>query len=99
MRFTCSKPEEQLCPEYYILVFHGPTKEAVPPNRFSPLVWTQNVPYELAELSVTHTLNTPGEYWVYAYPELYYCSQWNNLKYPWMKAAVEGTPFKLIVKG
>jgi hypothetical protein len=99
MTFTCSNPEESYCPEYYMLLFVGPTREAVPPDRFSKLTWTNVAPSNWAELTVSFTLNTPGEYTVYAYPELYYCAQWLKMKFSFVRAAVEGTPFKIVVQG
>jgi hypothetical protein len=35
---------------------------------------------------------------VYAYPELAKCTQWMEMQFPWSAAAVNGSPFSLLVK-
>jgi len=97
MQFICKTPDDKLCPTYYILMFHGPTRLTVNPEAFGPLNWTWASPNEYAVLTVTWTIPDPGKYRVYAYPELPYCSQWNYLVYTWIRATVDGTPFDLTV--
>jgi len=99
MIFICTHPDPKLCPTYYMVQFRGPTIQAPTPDAFSALNWTYNVPYDYAYLKVNYTIYDPGEYQVYVYPELYHCSQWNNLEFPWQRAAVQGTPFSLVVTG
>jgi hypothetical protein len=98
MTFTCTNPDPKLCPTYYMVIFDGPSKLSIPPEQFSPLNWTTTTqPFTYAFLNVTFTIRDPGQYKVFAYPELYYCAQWLKLPYPWHKATVEGTPFDILV--
>lgn len=99
MTFFCTHPDPKLCPTYYMVQFRGPTIQAVSPDAFSPLNWTNNVPYEYAYLTAKYTIRDPGQYQIYVYPELWHCSQWNKLEYPWQRATVDGTPFDLVVTG
>jgi hypothetical protein len=99
MTFICTHPDPKMCPTYYMVQFRGPTIQAPTPDAFSALNWTYEIPHNYAYLKVNYTILDPGEYKVYVYPELYYCSQWNNLEYPWQRATVEGTPFDLLVTG
>ena len=97
MEFTCTSPERKLCPTYYTVLFHGPTRLNVDPELFGPLNWTHKSVYEYATVSAHFTIHDPGQYQVYAYPELYYCSQWKSLDFPFQRAAVEGSPWDLTV--
>jgi hypothetical protein len=97
MEFICTNPNEKLCPTYYQLLFHGPTKLSVPPENFGSLNWTNHSPFQYASLKATYTIRDPGQYRVYAYPELYYCSQWNKMEHPWHQGTVDGSPFDITV--
>ena len=97
LELTCTSPEPKLCPTYYMVLFHGPTRLSVDPELFGPLNWTYASPYEYATLTAQFTIQDPGQYRVYAYPELYYCSQWRNLEFSFQKAAVQGSPWDIVV--
>jgi hypothetical protein len=99
MTFRCTNPDVKMCPTYYMVQFRGPTIQVVNPSDFSPLNWTFNAPSEYAYLTAKHVIRDPGDYTVYVYPELYYCSQWNHLEFPWHRGAVQGTPFHIKVTG
>jgi hypothetical protein len=97
MRFTCSNPSRKLCPRNYMVLFQGPTKLSAPPEIFEALNSTYVPPSTYGSVHARWTVQDPGLYRVYVYPELPYCSQWNNLEYPWQKAMVEGSPFDVLV--
>jgi len=97
MEFVCTNPNEKMCPTYYQVLFHGPTKLSVPPENFGELNRTNQSPFKYASLKAAYTILDPGQYRVYAYPELYYCSQWNKMEYPWHRGMVEGCPIDIRV--
>lgn len=98
IQFTCTYPDKHLCPEYFMVLFHGPTRQNILPTNFSPVNWTYSAPGNVATLFAKWTIHDQGEYKVYAYPQFVYCGQWDKMDYPWQKASVQGTPFSLTVK-
>jgi hypothetical protein len=98
IHFTCTYPDKRLCPDYFMVLFHGPTRQNILPTNFSPVNWTYSRPDAIATLSATWTIHDKGEYKVYVYPQFVYCGQWDKMDYPWQKASVQGTPFSLTVK-
>jgi hypothetical protein len=54
-------------------------------------------PFEYANVTATWTINDPGEYLVYAYPEFSFCGMWGQMQFPWYMAAVQGVPFQMQV--
>jgi hypothetical protein len=97
MVFNCTYPDQRLCPSYFMVLFHGPTRQSVLPDMFSQLNRTGDTPASQSTLTATWTINDPGEYKVYAYPQFVYCKQWETMDYPWEKASVEGSPFRITV--
>ena len=105
MSFHCVFPEPSLCPQYYTVMFHGPTRQSVPPENFTPSNVT-NPPFTYGTIEATWSIDDPGEYFVYAYPDFVYsdmskalfCREWKTMQFPWNQAAVENTPFRLVVK-
>lgn len=105
MVFHCLFKDQSLCPSYYLVFFLGPTRQSVLPENFRPT--NDTVPFTYGSVKAEWTLNDPGEYLVYAYPDFVYskqsqslhCRVWKKeMQYPWHQAAVENTPFKLTVK-
>jgi len=98
MQFSCLYPEKSLCPPYYMVFFHGPSRQSVLPDAFTSLNWTVNSPHEFATVQATWTIHDPGHYNVYIYPQFVYCDIWQDMEFPWEKAAVQDTPFQLTVQ-
>lgn len=105
MSFHCIFPDHSLCPPYYTVMFHGPTRQTVSPENFTPSD-KKNPPFTYGTVEATWSIDDPGEYTVYAYPDFVYsdrsktlfCREWKTMQFPWNKAAVENTPFRLVVK-
>lgn len=96
-----------MCPNYYLVMFHGPSRQTIPPQIFRPSNLKANTPFSWNIVEATWTIDDPGEYSVYAYPEFeyrrdsrrLYCKLWKEtMYYPWHKAAVKGCPIHLTVK-
>lgn len=97
LSFQCKYPDRALCPPYYLVFFHGPTRQTTSPDRF---VFSNGPigPHDVhPTLLATWTIHDPGQYKVYAYPELAKCTQWMEMRFPWSAAAVKGSPFSLLV--
>jgi len=96
MKFHCMHPDSSLCPPYYQVMFHGPSRQGVLPEMFSTLNWTY-APDDYASVTAYWTIYDPGEYLIYAYPQFMYCKKWKDMEYPWNKATVQGTPIRVTV--
>jgi|SRR2546423_8072946 len=104
MSFDCINPEPSLCPPYFLVMFHGPTRQTIPPENFRRAN-TTNPPFVHNTIQATWRIDDPGDYLVYAYPDFIYsyrskklfCRDWVRMDFPWHKAAVEDTPFRLTV--
>jgi hypothetical protein len=97
MQFSCMYPDKSLCPAYYMVLFHGPTRQSVLPDAFGNLTWTANPPDQYTVVSANWTIHDPGVYRVYAYPQLNTGPQWQGMSEPWYKAGVQGSPFNVVV--
>lgn len=98
MEFICTYPDWRICPNYYMVLFHGPSRQSVLPDAFTPSNWTFNSPHEYVTVRATWTIHDPGRYNVYAYPQFIYCERWKDMDWPWEKATVQGSPFQLMVQ-
>jgi hypothetical protein len=98
MQFICTHPDARLCPDYFLVIFHGPTRQTVPPDAFEAVNWTNNFPIEGAVVTAKWTIQDPGHYLLYAYPDFVKCSQWKGDAFPWNTASVQGCPFEVNVK-
>jgi len=98
MQFICTHPDPRLCPDYFMVIFHGPTRQTVPPDAFEAVNWTNNFPIEGAVVTAKWTIQDPGHYLVYAYPDFVKCSQWRKDAFPWNTASVQGCPLEVNVK-
>jgi hypothetical protein len=98
MTFYCVSPDLTFCPPSYLVFFHGPTRQTVPPVMFTPVDSAPGPSGVHGTVHARWTLHDPGEYIVYAYPEFVFCNKWNKMEYPWFKAAVIGSPFVLPVE-
>lgn len=98
MEFSCTSPDEGMCPQYYMVLFDGPSRQNALPDIFTPLNWTNNSSHEYATVQAKWTIRDPGEYNVYAYPQFVYCEKWKEMEWSWEKAAVQGSPFELTVQ-
>jgi hypothetical protein len=105
--FHCEAADHSLCPEYYLVMFHGVTRQTIPPPNFKVSPSSINPPHSWSVVEATWTINDPGEYSVYAYPEFQYmrdtqrlyCKLWKEtMTYPWHQAAVQNCPIHLSVK-
>ena len=84
MTFHCLFPEHFLCPSYFLILFHGPTRQTVPPDNFRPVDTTDEFVYGSREAE--WTIMDEGEYTVYSYPDsvynwkskLMFCRKWNE---------------------
>lgn len=97
MVFHCTFPDKSLCPPYYMVLFHGPTRQSVLPENFSELNWTYTSPDDFASVNAKWTIHDAGQYLVYAYPQFIYCGKWKEMEFPWEKATVQGTPLTISV--
>jgi hypothetical protein len=95
MTFHCLYPDRLLCPPYYLVFFQGPTRQTVSPDKFSSLNGSAESQYIV---KATWKIQDPGEYLVYAYPELVFCSHFSEMEFPLSSASVRGAPFQLLVK-
>jgi hypothetical protein len=102
--FHCTNPEPSLCPRYYNVFFHGPSRVGIPPENFKKLNSTSRLTF--GTIQAEYTIMDPGEYWVYAYPDFVYsqeestlhCKKWKEeMKFPWHELAVEGIPIRFSV--
>src|SRR5579859_4197638 len=105
--FHCQAPDPSMCPNYYLVMFHGPSRQTIPPQMFRLSSLKINTPFSWNIIEANWTIDDPGEYSVYAYPEFeyrrdsrrLYCKLWKEtMYYPWHKAAVQGCPIQLTVK-
>jgi hypothetical protein len=98
LSFYCTFPDQSLCPPYYRVFFHGPSRQSISPENFTSVHRTNNRPHDYATVQASWIIQDPGEYAVYAYPDFPNCTQWKNMEYPWFRASVQSTPFHLTVK-
>ena len=98
MEFYCTYPDTDMCPPYYMVLFHGPSRQSVLPDAFTSTNWTFKSPHEYAVVRANWTIHDPGMYNVYVYPQFVYCKQWKGMDWPWQKATVQGSPFQLTVQ-
>lgn len=103
--FHCTNPEPSLCPRYYNVFFHGPSRVGIPPEGFKKL--DSAPPLTFGTIQAEYKIMDPGEYLVYAFPDFVYsqeektlyCKKWKEeMKFPWNELAVEGTPLRFSVK-
>lgn len=91
MTFQCTSLNSTICPQSYMVLFHGPSRQNVLPEMFSP------VDAESETIRATWIINDPGEYSVYVYPEFRYCL-YSETDLSWNAASVEHSPFKITVQ-
>jgi hypothetical protein len=104
--FYCTYPDPSLCPIFYTVCFHGPTRQCILPDNFLPSTLATSPPYTQGIIEATWRIQDPGTYLVYAYPDFTYdfskkklhCRDWEEMEYPWHQAAVQNTPSELVVK-
>jgi hypothetical protein len=97
LTFFCTHPDPSLWPLRFSIMFHGPSRQTALPDSFIEGNQTAIPPRFYATMLARWTINDPGEYLVYAYPEFVYCAQWMDMEYPWYMASVHVSPFKLTV--
>jgi hypothetical protein len=104
--FHCTLPDSSLCPPYFLVFFHGPTRQTIPPENFRQSN-SSAVEFTHGTVEAEWTIRDPGEYLVYAFPDFVYsweekklfCKTWKeDMEVPFHETAVEGTPFRLTVK-
>jgi hypothetical protein len=99
MQFVCTNPDPLLCPYYFMVIFHGPTRQTVLPDAFEAVNWTNKFPIEGAVITAKWTIHDPGHYLLYAYPSDFgHCQRWITDAFPWFTATVQGCPFEVNVK-
>src|SRR5947207_7254956 len=91
MTFRCTSSNLSVCPSSYMVLFHGPSRQVVLPEMFS------SIDRKIGKAK--WTIQDPGEYSFYAYPEFIRCHKWVHMEYPWHAASVQNTPRKILVRG
>ena len=79
-------------------MFHGPSRQTILPENFTSMTKTHNSLDDYYSVHASWIIHDPGIYKVYAYPVFVNSTQWEEMEYPWQRATVEGTPFRLEVK-
>ncbi|KAA8906090.1 hypothetical protein FN846DRAFT_721991 [Sphaerosporella brunnea] len=93
--FKCLWHAEDLCPKRYIVLLRGPTIYA------PPLEAIKQDPLDKSLVSVELEVQEPGSYVLYAWPDFEACPKhWrDNMKYPFNRGQVLGTPTQIDVIG
>lgn len=94
LTFHCHYHASDLCPPRYAIFLRGPTL-------FSPDPKTFTVSEDGRAVSIEINVKDPGEYKLFAWPDFKDCPAWwrKNMKYPFNRAQVSGTPLSLVVEG
>jgi hypothetical protein len=90
MTFHCTSPDPKMCPPSYIVLFHGPSRHTVRPKLFSHINSIPDI------VVMKWSINDPGEYAVYAYPDFSSCISEEEIK--WNAGSVEGSPLRITVQ-
>ncbi|KAL7271366.1 hypothetical protein RUND412_005889 [Rhizina undulata] len=95
LELECIHQEEKYCPPAYYVQFYGPTTMPIPITGF------RQISKRIVKANMT--LNEPGNYNVYAWPNDPQCQQWQSEEIPppqqVYRQAVQGCPHKLQVIG